>query len=491
MAISFNSIPAALRVPGFYIEFESAGGGGSVTQRALLIGQAVGTVVQTPSYAASWDDVAQRCGAGSMLARMMRAYRRNDSLGEVYLLPLNDAASSVAATGTVAITGPATGAGTVSLYIEGERVQAGVASGDTATTVAAALAAAVNANVELPVTATASSGTVTLTARNKGTVGNGVDLRLNYLGTAGGEALPAGLAVAITAMSGGATDPDLAALGLDALLGDFPYDFVVSAYASTAALDAIKAVMNAVTGRWSYSRKVYGHAWAAKRDSVANLLTLGAARNDEHLSLIGYEAACPTSEYMMAAALTAAAAVAIRADPARPLQTLAVTGARATPLASRFGLSNRQSLLSAGIGTIRYAEDGTVQIERAATTYTKNAQAQIDETFRDVETMYTLMALARAIETRLLSRYPRHKLAADGTRFGPGQAIVTPKIAYAELIALYGELEDQGLVESADTMAANTIVERSSTDPSRLNILWSPDLINGLRVMAAKVRVTA
>jgi phage tail sheath gpL-like len=66
---------------------------------------------------------------------------------------------------------------------------------------------------------------------------------------------------------------------------------------------------------------------------------------------------------------------------------------------------------------------------------------------------------------------PRAKLADDGTRFGPGQPVVTPLIYKAEIIAQYRQMEFDGLVEDADAMAKATIVERSARDPSRLNVV--------------------
>ena len=39
------------------------------------------------------------------------------------------------------------------------------------------------------------------------------------------------------------------------------------------------------------------------------------------------------------------------------------------------------------------------------------------------------------------SKYGRHKLANDGTRFGSGQAIVTPNVIRGELSAAYYALE--------------------------------------------------
>ena len=54
----------------------------------------------------------------------------------------------------------------------------------------------------------------------------------------------------------------------------------------------------------------------------------------------------------------------------------------------------------------------------------------------------------------------------------------------AELIAGYQTLELLGIVENAEAFAKYLVVERSTTDPTRLNVLYPPDLVNQLRVFA-------
>ena len=69
-------------------------------------------------------------------------------------------------------------------------------------------------------------------------------------------------------------------------------------------------------------------------------------------------------------------------------------------------------------------------------------------------------------------------------RFGPRQPVVTPSICKAEIIAQYQQMEFDGLAEDGDAMAKATIVERNSRDPSRLDVLWAPYLVSGLRIAA-------
>jgi phage tail sheath gpL-like len=102
--------------------------------------------------------------------------------------------------------------------------------------------------------------------------------------------------------------------------------------------------------------------------------------------------------------------------------------------------------------------------------------------------LYTLAYIISALKTAITSKYARHKLANDGTRFGPGQAIVTPKVIRSELIAQYAKLEDKGLVENSELFAKYLIVERNVDDVNRIDVLLPPDVVNQLRIFAMQVQ---
>lgn len=230
MAITFSTYPSTNRVPGLFFEVDPSNANTGVTNnRYLVVGQKLPTgsaAANTPVFCSTFRDAKALCGPGSMLANMVDTIRSSDQFGEIWILPVDDNGAGVASVHTATVTGPATAAGTLSLYVAGTAVQVAVANGDTATAVATKLAAAVNANADLLVTATSSAGVVTLTNRHKGQAAGDVDLRLNYLGTPGGELTPAGLAVAFANPTPGATDPLLdAAL---AATGEKTFDYVVT-----------------------------------------------------------------------------------------------------------------------------------------------------------------------------------------------------------------------------------------------------------------------
>jgi phage tail sheath gpL-like len=102
--------------------------------------------------------------------------------------------------------------------------------------------------------------------------------------------------------------------------------------------------------------------------------------------------------------------------------------------------------------------------------------------------MLTLQYLRFSLRNRFASRYPRHKLANDGTRVGAGQAVITPKLGKAECLAWFREMEELGLVEGFDQFKNDLMVERSGSDANRMNFLVPPDLINQFIVGAANLQ---
>jgi phage tail sheath gpL-like len=484
MTISFNNVPANVRVPLFYAEIDNSQAGYfSQPTRALLVGLKLSAGTATanvPVLIGKVDQARSLFGIGSMLARMVEIYRLNDPTGELWCLPVVDPAGA-SATGTIVFTGPATAAGTLSVYIGAQRLQVAVASADTATAIGAAVAAAINADTTLPVTAAAVTGTVTLTARHVGILGNDILVQMNFRGAAGGEALPAGVGATVTAMASGTGTAVLTTAISN--MGDTEFDFIITPLADTTTLDALKTLMNDSTGRWAWNRQIYGHCYSAKRDTFANLQTLGVARNDQHVTLAGFETTVPSTAWDYAAAYGARNAVYIAADPARPTQTGELVGILPAPGASRFLMSERATLLNSGIAT-SYVGGSAVRVERAITTYQKNVWNQADPSYLDSETMHTLAYIIRRLRARITTKYPRHKLANDGTRFGAGQAMVTPSVIRGEIASEYAALEDLGIAENAAAFAANLIVERNASDPNRLDVLLPPDLVNQLRVFA-------
>lgn len=492
MSVAFNRIPQSQRRPLAYFEFDpSRANSGGTDSRGLIIGQklAAGSApAGVPFLATSLAAVKAACGVGSIAARMYDIWRRNDLEGEVWILPVAEDASGAANVQSATFSGPASSAGTIYLYVAGQLVRTAVAAGDSAATIATNVVAALADVDDLPVTAAVDGTTaskVNLTCKWKGLSGADIDLRVNRNGVAGGEELPAGVSVVFAVTTAGTSNPDITtSLGS---LGDEEYDFIALPYTDTTNLDAFKTFMDDVTGRWAYNRQLYGHGFAHKSGSVATRASFGAARNDPAICIIGsYKS--PTPPWEWAAAFAAEAAVSIRAHAARPLQTLPLVGVLAPDKQDRDTTMEQETLLHDGMATYTVASDGTVMIGREVTTYQKNAYGQDDDAWLDLQVRTIGWTFVRRLRSAITTKFARHLLAEDGTRFGEGQPVITPKIAKAEMVAEYGAMERDGLVQDVQFFIANTIVEIDPNNKNRLNLLATPDFIGQLRIWASKVQ---
>jgi phage tail sheath gpL-like len=483
--ISFKNIPQNLRTPLFYGEVDnSKANTASEIQRTLIIGQMTSSgtgAANSVNLCAGSNDAATLAGVNSRLASDVAAYRLNDASAELWIGLLADAGGSAAATGTLTFSGAPTANGSFFFYLGGVRYVLPVATTQTAAQLATALAALVNADPTCPVTASVASAVVTFTADSKGPQGNDYPMVVSFYGLPSEPTVP-GLAAALVQMSGGTGAPVLTSLLV--ALGDQTFDAIVCPYSDTTTLDALKVFLNDSTGRWSYSQQAYGHVFTAQSGTLSALVTFGNARNNQHETCWGIPPGSPTPVSAWAAAKAGTCMPSLRIDPARPLQTLVVAGVIAPPLANRFVLLDRNTLLYNGISTFTVGADGTVSIENVITTYQKNAFGSADDSYLQIETLFNLVFQLRYLRTRLTSRFPRMKLADNGTPAGAGSAIVTPNIARAELISAYADLVDLGLAQDAEAFAASLVVQRNALNPNRLDVLFPTYLIDQLRTLA-------
>jgi phage tail sheath gpL-like len=471
--VSFNGIPVDIRTPGQFIEIDNTHAVGGIPQQArkiLILGQrlATGTVLAaTPTRVMSASQAVGLFGRGSMLAAMIAAAKRANTSTDMFACALDDLVAGVVATGTLTITGAPTAAGVLNLYVAGTAVKVGVAVAEAVSVTATNIAAAINANADLPVTAAAALGVVTVSAKHKGENGNYVDLRVNYYD---GEALPVGLAIAIAVMAGGVGNPDIT-IALAALGGD-QYYTIITPWTDAANMMALEAFL---LGRWGPMSQKTGTAFGCLSGTYSGLTTLGI-----------YD--MPVAPWITAATWGSVIEFNGAIDPARGFQTLLLPGLMAPPVKSQFIRDQRDILLRNGISTFLVDQGGNVLIEQVVTTYQTNSFGVADVSYLKLNSVWTADAIRYAVRARIALRFPRHKLADDGTNFAPGQAIVTPSIIRAELIGLFRELEEAGLVENFDQFKADLLVVRSIASVNQINAVIPPNLVNQFDVFAASVQ---
>jgi len=492
MSISFNGIPADIRTPGQYIEADNsraAQGAPLMPYKALLVAQklATGTVDELiPTLIGNADAGEGYFGIGSQLSEMIRAFKAANPYTELWAVAIDDDGAATAGTHTVTFSGTATADGEVAMYIAGTRVAVPVTSGDGAAAVSTAMSAAIvahNSYSRLPFTSAEATSVVTLTARNKGTQANEVDVRVNYQAN---ELLPAGITAVIAAGVTGATDPAIS----EAItaMGDTQYNMIASSFNDATNIALMETEL---TTRWGPMEQKEGHFLVVDQGTQSALTSIGNARNSEHTTILemgGLVAFSPTPTYIAAATAAAVVSASVSIDPARPFQTLALPGVLPPAESDRFNRTERNTLLTDGIATHYVDGGGVVRIERMSTTYQTNPLGATDPSYRDLNTMATLPLLRYEVRTLIALRFPRHKLADDGTIFDPGQAVVTPTSIKALLISLARDWEGRALIENLDQFKTDLIVERNSSDVNRVDMRQSPDLVNQLRVFAGQIQ---
>ena len=260
---------------------------GVIPQKNVIVGaydSAVYTTIvpEVPQRIFSAEEAGSLYGFGTMLHRLARAAFRAGTV-ETWVVPQEEVAGDAAQGSIAHAGGPATAAGEIAYYINGERVPVTVAVGDTITDVGDNLVDAIAAREELPVVGVNAGGTVTLTSKSTGPWGDDITLDIN-IGT--GEEIPAGLgAITITAMgvvTAGTGTPDiqdaLDALGTGDAQNEKGFTNLIHGYgihaATLNAISTYNGIGNQLVG--NYSKLVARPFRSLVGDTVAGAAGLAA-----------------------------------------------------------------------------------------------------------------------------------------------------------------------------------------------------------------------
>lgn len=487
MVISFNEAPNNTRTKQTYVEFDSTSALKGLTKqpyKLLAIGQKLSAGTQAALTPISVTSIAQAktlFGDGSQLHDMAKSIFKTSDYVNVEFVAFADPGSGAKATGTIAVTGPSTAAGTISLYIGGDLVEVAVASGASAATVATAIAAAIVAKTELIITAEVDGSVntqVNLENKHKGVWGNDVDVRVNY---ASGQELPAGIGLTITGFASGSGSPDYSTLW--AVIPNTHYNVMIIPTDDSTVLTSVKTEL---TDRMSATRQQDVLAVVVKNGSVGTLQSLGNAHNNKSL-IVASAGASPRAPWRQAASLGKTIVLEATKDPARHYFSVIGNDILAPVGVNNFDRSERNTLLFDGVAPLFIDADSVARIDRLITTYKTNAAGADDEAYMDVTTLTTLSYLRYDLRTLIDTKYPRSKLADDGTIVASSANVVTPSLIKAEIVARYKEWEAAGLVEKTDEFKESLVVERNVSDVSRLDVEMRPNLINGLIISAFKI----
>ena len=472
------SVSSSLLVPGTYVGISSIRSQtGALPLRSVIIGQKLsgGTAnAEELTQFFSKEDAETKFGVGSQLAEMADYWFRNNKVTEVFAIALDDAGSATKGTQTITFTGPATASGTIYLYINNRLFELGVSSGDSATDIGVALDALLDQYPELPVTATNAVGVVTLTAKNGGTVGNEIDVRLNK---DEGQTFPTGVGATVATGVTGATDPDVA----DAIsaIPDEVFGIFVSPYNDATNTGKLVTEMER---RYSKTVELEGHIFQCIKGTTSAVIDFADNENSPNQTVFDGGENNATPHYLTVSAVAGVSALELEIDPARPLKTLPVVGVDAEPATNRRKLNEQQSLLLNGASTYNVDAGGTVTIGRMVTTNLTNSGGSPTQAYKSINTPFTASYLRQDIKGLVAQKFPRHKLADNGNSFGSGQPVVTPNIFKSEMVARFGLWQELALVENASQFASDIVVERDGSNSNKLNAVLPPDFVNQFQI---------
>ncbi len=248
-------------------------------QKVLFVGQMLTGTATAGALTSGIGNAGEEdalFGITSMIAQTIRQARRVNKLTQFDAIALADNGAGVAATGTIVFTGTATAAGTITVSIgSGANYAMELTIPDTTTASAAGdlLDTAVAALTDAPFTSANVTGTVTVTCVHKGEVGNNFGYKI--------EGAVAGLTVALTTPTNGATNPTLTNI-FDVIDGErdptvvWPETYTLATF--TTEFDS----------RFNASGEILdGVGIQTLSDTFANLVTAGDAENSKSLTLIG------------------------------------------------------------------------------------------------------------------------------------------------------------------------------------------------------------
>lgn len=479
--VSFTQIPANIRKPGVFVEQDTANalnGLIAANDKICILAQrtSAGSVAaKTPTKVFGAADAQLFFGAGSIAHLCTQAIFESNPYADVTINAMDDAGGSADATGKVAFTAAdttSTAAGNVELWIGDQYLSTAYAAGSTAQALAASVKTGIDAMTNsIPFTDSSSDSTVSLIARNKGTVGNYT--ALSYKITSG-----TGMTCTLTQPTGGSGDPDLGVYDttgtvLNAIVSG-GYSLVVNTLPTSTALGKVNNMATFVSGPLE-QRPMYQVAAATDEvDTMANIQTLcGTTMNASRLTMAYASYAsdnlAKSEEYKLAASY--AGIISSQSDPVVPLNGLPLVGLAAPSVVDRLTRTQQETLLNAGVTPLEVVSNELCVVRSITTNTTTSGVA--DPTLLDIQTIRTLDYVRAQVRARLVLRFPRAKMSTK-----------TPARVRSQVLDVLYLLEQLEIVQNVKQYESGVICEQDSSDVTRVNVKIPTNIVTGLHVIA-------
>ena len=324
--------------------------------------------------------------------------------------------------------------------------------------------------------------TVKFVAKNKGALGNDIDVRWNHRGIEGGESATPGITMVVTPMASGTSQPDLTT-ALSGIEGK-QYDAIVCPYTDSNNVELLESLMD---DNWTPDTAIYGHVYTAKSGNFGTISSWGNGENSEHITAWSSYGQLADPACLVASCASVVASE-LNEHPARPTHNLRIKSLYAPSESERFTPEEANLLLYDGISPLEITTDGGVKTDRVITMKQLTEAGSETDSWLDVNVPACLAYINRYMVAKVENTYPRNILVSDETPVGEGSVIVRPRDIKNLLIGAYEPLVTQGICQGADHFASTLLAEIDSTDTNRVNIRMEPVLAGQLFVVAIQNR---
>lgn len=443
------------------------GSGGTAT--ADTLNQAVGGA----------DDVGTLLAGGTVGHVCAKALFAEYGLALVDVLCVT-ASAGVTASNTFAFAGTVTSARTVYLEVMGRERTLTWAAGETATAFAARVAAEFGyITNDVMCTASANTGTLTVTAKIAGTIGNDVIVRIRLVGGSGGtvDAAQSSTKNLASGTSSATIDTGLA------LVQTTEYAFILNCDSNEAA--------NTSGASTTYAKvqahiALYQSGLTAKLQqqivgftgTLANALTAAGYRNIGTCALNLFLAARSLPSEVQGAECGARLRE-ILSDPAVNRIGMEYSATLYGPIDAvdnKLTDAEVESALQAGVTPISWGVNGTPYPVRPITTYYLDGQSNADDRLLDTSRVDGTYSVARDLRTFLYARFKGKKLLKDipaGQQLPPGcvleKTVRTAAITRVRFHASIGVVQPQALEDAIAN--GEFVVQVDPSDSSQIDLV--------------------
>ena len=471
------------KVPGSYLKVSLGTGprsAGSAPRKVLLYGNklAGGSVaLETATQVLTDDDANTLFGRGSELARMVRAALRVNRTVDLHATAITESAGTEASEDIVLGVGPASAAGTLEIWIGGDRVVAAIADLDSVTLAGDAVAAAINDNLDFPATAVNAVGTVTVTARHKGLRGNFIHIRTKLTGADTITHTPLN-----TYLSSGATadDPQTAIDNAQPVR----YHYHVAPVEDATELAKFVTHVDSDADPTIGQREL---VISASRDTLANATTLATGSNAER-GQIAWLYNAEDEPSILAAALAAYRAKAESADAAANHDDAGLTRLHVpTAVADLPVTAELVSALNNGLTPLR-SVNGTISIVRSITSHSQTVSMTPDFGVLDTHKVTVPDFVADDLDANWV-RFKGFKAKdddPDGEAPNPG--VLTPTLVRDFIYERLKSAESSDLIVDVDVRKEEIEVELSLITDGRFDSIIPTDVIELAHQFAGDIR---